>query len=219
METSFYVDLDYEDPSKNVTFHDLLDAYFDKYACGKELSKSKTKHYQVWIYSEKPQAYNNFIAICKKRFNLNGRATKNNRKQYGRIKGVIKDTDNMISYCIKDLNYEYKGLEESYMKEREEASYQKEEDTREKYDKFIDECKIAISAFQEEKFAPTAYEQYCNRLEIGTMISKVWYEHYETVIPRTTVPKVLYCLGLMTHEDIAKATMRMYIGHDPSQDY
>lgn len=217
METSFYVDLDFEDPSKNVTFHDLLEQYFDKYACGKEVSKSNTKHYQVWIYSEKPQAYNNFIAICKKRFNLNGRATKNNRKQYGRIKGVIKDTDNMISYCVKEHNYTYKGLDEQYIKEREEASFQQDDDPRDKFEKFIDECGIAIASEQNEMFAPTHYEQYQQRVRIATIISEVWYQHYETIIPRTSVPKVLYRLGLLTHEQIAKSQMFFqYVGHDPS---
>lgn len=219
METSFYVDLDYEDCSSNVAFHDLLEAHFEKYVAGKELSKSNVKHIQVWCYHESDKtAYNKFIAKAKRRFNLVGRASKTQRKQYGQIKGIIKDTDNMISYCLKDKNYTYKGLDDDYIKNRELLSYQKDDDPREKYEKFIDECKMAIKK-DVEIFAPTAYENYQNRLRNGVLISQIWYEHYDTVIPRTVSEKVLLNLGLISHEQIAKSRFSMYIGSDPSQIY
>ena len=138
METSFYLDLDYNDASNNDTFHALLDKYFDKYVCGKELSKSNVKHYQVWCYNESDDnAYDNFIAKAKKRWSLQGRATKDHRKEYGKIRGIIKDTDNMISYCVKDHNYTYKGLDPDYMKEREDLSYQKEDSEVHREDRIV----------------------------------------------------------------------------------
>ncbi len=217
METSFYVDLDYDDCSSNVAFHDLLEAHFEKYVAGKELSKSNVKHIQCWCYHNTDKtAYNKFIAKAKKRFNLVGRASKTQRKQYGQIKGIIKNTDNMISYCLKDKNYTYKGLELDYIKNREELSYQKDDDPREKYDKFIEECKKMIT-FRPQQFAPTHYEDYLSRVSIGTEISAIWYSHYETVIPRSVSEKVLLNLGLICHEQIAKSRFQCYIGFDPSK--
>lgn len=218
METGFYVDLDYEDASANVYFHDLLNAHFEKYVAGKELSKSNVKHIQCWCHhSSDKTAYDKFIAKLKKRFHLSGRATKDNRKQYGRIRGVIKDTDNMISYCLKDGNYVTKGLEDVYVKQRYELAYQKEDDPRDKWEKFIHDCKLALFTLpDDQKFAPTKYEEYQDRLDNAILISQIWYKHYETVIPHTVTDKALLVLGLINHTDIAKQRFRSYIGTDPS---
>ncbi len=211
VETSFYIDLDWNDPSSNNFFEQKLDHYFNKYVAGRETSKSGTKHYQVWTCASTPQAYDNFIALMKKRFKLQGRATKNNRKQYGRIQGVIRDTDNMISYCLKEKNYIYKGLSEDYIKAREEYSFVKE-DTRDTFERFLEEMSdiLKIPPVINNKF-----EAYQDRLTNATLISEKWYKHYKTIIPRTTIPKVLYLLGLTSHEDIAKQNMSHYIGIDP----
>ncbi len=221
METGFYVDLDYEDASANVHFHDLLNAHFEKYVAGKELSKSNVKHIQCWCcHSSDKTAYNKFIAKVKKRWKLTGRATENQRKQYGRIRGVVRNTDNLISYCLKDGNYVTKGLEETYVEERYATSYQKEDDEKAKWDKFIEECKMRIFKMpDDQKFAPTKFEEYQERLENAVLISEIWYKHYETVIPNSVTDKALLVLGLITHTDIAKQRFRSYIGCDPSKDY
>lgn len=221
METSFYVDLDYTDPSKNVHFCDLLDAYFDKFAVGKEVSKSGVRHYQCWVYnSEDTNAYTNFIAKCKKDFELIGRATKDQRKQYGKIKGVIRDTDNMISYCVKDHNYFFKGLDEDYVIFRESESYQKEESRDDKFKIFIEACKKKM--YTHPDTAPPldgSISAYDDRLLNATIICETWFELYDTVIPRTMVNKVLLVLGLTTHEQLAHQLFYAYIGKNPLTDY
>ncbi len=215
METSFYLDLDYNDASNNDTFHALLDKYFDKYVCGKELSKSNVKHYQVWCYNESDDnAYDNFIAKAKKRWSLQGRATKDHRKEYGKIRGIIKDTDNMISYCVKDHNYTYKGLDPDYMKEREDLSYQKEDSEVDKYQQFLTLAKKETTRHP-DTFDPSPQEKYYHRLKNCTILSSLWYKIYDKVIPKTSVDKVLLQLDLITHEDIAHDRFRSYLGAPP----
>lgn len=220
LETSFYVDLDYEDPSKNVQFQDLLDSYFDKFVCGKEVSKSGVQHYQCWVFHEKDtNAYTNFIAKCKKMFNLQGRATKHKRKQYGKIRGVIRDTDNMISYCLKEHDYTYKGLEDEYVSFRETESYEKEDTNNDKFKHFIERCRedLPMSMPTDPDNGPV--QAYQDRLGNAIIISKVWYEVYDTVIPRTMINKVLLVLGLVTHDELAARLFMSYIGPNPITAY
>lgn len=220
LETSFYVDLDFDDPSKNVQFQDLLDSYFDKFVCGKEVSKSGVQHYQCWVFHKKDtNAYTNFIAKCKKQFHLQGRATKLKRKQYGKIRGVIRDTDNMISYCLKEHDYTYKGLDDEYITFRESESYEKEDSNNDKFKHFTTRCKEDLPFHMPDDPDVGPVIGYQQRLENATIISKCWYEVYDTVIPRTMVSKVLLVLGLTTHEELAKQLFFQYTGANPITAY
>ncbi len=126
LETGFYFDFHW-DTSDNAIVTALLDKHFERYVVGHEISKSGVHHLQCWTLGYGSNSYTNFMQKVKKLYGLNGRATKNNRKQYGRIKGVVKDTDMLISYCLKEKRgYWSKGLEQKYLDERLEASYTKE---------------------------------------------------------------------------------------------
>jgi len=211
METSFYLDLDHSDPSNNSEFNSLLDQYFTKYVCGKEISQSNVKHYQVWCYHDSDKnAYANFIQRAKKRWSLQGRATKNTRKEYGKIRGVIRDTDNMISYCVKDHDYTFKGFEEDYIRDREISSFQKEDSEIQKYRNFLQLCGKLTKL--PSTFAPGPHECYSHRLNNAKIICTQWYCVYQRVIPKTMIDKALFDLGLQSHEDIARERFRSYLG-------
>ena len=206
METTFYTDFDWADPAKSEYFDGLLDQYFTKFARGFEYSKVKNvKHAQVWCYHDTDKtAYEKFIAKLIKQWKLKGRATKETRKQYGKVRGIIRDTDNCISYCIKDKIIHCKGLTDDYIQQRLDASYEKEDSNQDKY-------KLLIKRLKDKSLSSTSYNE---RLELCTEISKEWFSIYQTVIPKTMTDKILLSLGLISHEDIAKVRFYTFIG-DP----
>ncbi len=201
----------------------IFDKYFDKYVAGLEVSKSGVKHLQCWALGKTKSSYTNFMQAIVKKLKLNGRATKGVRKQYGRIKGVIKDTDNMISYCLKEnknakrrdpgnIGYWSRGLEESYLKERIQASYMHERTPKEKFQEFVDKAKDAI--FETTQYEPFEHphETHQRLLKQCTIISQVYQETYESIIPKTAVDKTLLALGLIDHKRIAQDRFFTYIG-------
>lgn len=208
METTFYVDFDWYDEDKCTHFDNQLDQYFTKFARGLEISKVKSvKHAQVWCYHDTDKtAYEKFIAKLIKKWNLKGRATKDTRKQYGKVRGIIRDTDNCISYCIKEKHIHHKGLEEDYIQQRLDASYEKEDGVKDKYN-------LLIKVLKEKNPLHTMKLDHCSgRLHLCTEISKEWYNIYQTVIPKSMTDKILLSLGLISHEDIAKIRFMGYIG-------
>lgn len=215
METTFYVDFDWSDDDKEEYFDNQLDHYFTKYARGFEHSKAnKVKHAQVWCFHDTdPTAYEKFIAKLKKEWNLQGRASKktdplpHHRKQYGKVKGIIRDTDNCISYCVKDKCIHYKGLTDDYIEERIDASYEKEDSTQDKYNMLINILKENLPLYN--------VSEYMGRLNLCTEISKEWFNIYQTVLPKSMTDKILLSLGLISHEDLAKSRFFAFIG-DPS---
>ena len=214
METTFYTDFDWADPAKSEYFDGLLDQYFTKFARGFEYSKVKNvKHAQVWCYHDTDKtAYEKFIAKVIKDWGLFGRASKktdplpHHRKQYGKVRGLIRDTDNCISYCVKDKIINVKGLQEDYIQQRIDASYEKEDGVKDKYN-------LLIKVLKEKNPLHTMKLDHCSgRLHLCTEISKEWYNIYQTVIPKSMTDKILLSLGLISHEDIAKIRFMGYIG-------
>ncbi len=212
LETGFYFDFHW-DTSDNAIVTALLDKHFERYVVGHEISKSGVHHLQCWTLGYGSNSYTNFMQKVKKLYGLNGRATKNNRKQYGRIKGVVKDTDMLISYCLKEKRgYWSKGLEQKYLDERLEASYTKELNKQQRFDKFITDTKFAIANLT-HTIDPmeTTFQKHHREVEICTIISKMYFKAYDNVIPNTQVEKTLLLLGLQTHEDLAKQKFRSFI--------
>lgn len=212
LEVGFYVDFKW-DTSCNSIISALLDKHFEKYVVGKEIAPTGVRHLQCWTLGYTQNSYTNFIAKVKKLYNLNGRANENTRKQYGRIKNVIKSTDSMISYCLKEKRgYWSKGLEQDYIDERLEASYTKELNKQDKFKAFILETSIAIAddTIDVDSFE-TNYEKHVRQLRITTKISELYFKHYDNVVPNTQVDKILLLLNLQTHEQLAKQKFRHFI--------
>lgn len=98
-----------------------------------ELSHEETDghHYHV-IADMSVQKYHSFAKyLFKDKWNLNGRATKNRARQYGKIK-IVRDWSKMFSYTMKDDNFitnftarDLKLLQEQAFKKPEE-----DEDTK-----------------------------------------------------------------------------------------
>lgn len=215
MEVAFYIDYDWTQESTTV-IESLFDKHFSKFLVGHEISKSGVHHLQCWTMGYKCTSYTNFIQKVVKMLNLNGKATKNVRKQYGRIKGVIKDTDSMISYCLKErLGHWSKGLDPDYIQIRMDNSYTKAPSKLEKFDEFLTQASLRIAHLRDEPFGEQHYGKYNRMLEICTLISDEYYIHYENVIPNTLVDKVLLKLDLQTHTDLAKTKFYKFLPQDP----
>lgn len=118
----FYFDCNY-DASRSCIIEDV-ERYWDNYVIGFERSKKQdVPHAHVVAWGE-PNAYANFRAtILAKKMKLKGRAKKKgDRRQYGKITD-IKDIDELVSYSIKNKNYDYKGVGKKYIEWRESVSY------------------------------------------------------------------------------------------------
>lgn len=191
----------------------MLEKYFEKYAVGYELSKANgTKHAQVWCYhSTDKTAYEKFIAPIIKKWKLRGRATKDNRKQYGKVRGLIRDTDNCISYCLKDGIFTTKGLSLAYVQQRQDASYEKEDTDKDKYNNLLKVLKDKLKEYN--------VSEYYGRLHLCSEISKQWFNIYQTIIPRTSTDKVLLSLGLIDHDRIAQQRFQAFVGCCPDPCY
>lgn len=220
LENAFYFDYDYLDGSHNTVIEGLFDKHFDKYLAGHEISKSGIKHLQCWVISKNQQSYTNFIQKIVKLLSLCGRATKDVRKQYGRIKGVINDTNAILSYCLKEKRgYWSKGLDEDFLQERLEDSYEKAPTKQQKYDDFLLDCRIAVHPYREPEFCENEYARYNRKINQCIEISKIYYEKYDNVIPNTLVDKTLLRLDLVTHRELASRKFITYLGADPSMTH
>ncbi len=217
LENGFYFDYDWEDGSHNSVIESLFDKHFEKFVAGFEISGSNVKHLQCWTYSKNPKSYTNFIQKIVKLLSLCGRATEGKRKQYGRIKGVIKDTNTILSYCLKEKRgYWSKGLDDKFIQERIDDSYEKQPNKLEKYEGFLLECEQELTFLREPGFDENCYERYARKIQQCEIISKIYYKTYDNVIPNTMVDKTLLRLELVTHKELAKRKFLTYLGGDPS---
>lgn len=132
---AFYMDIPWDRPPSAVhmkehpnwtekkAFIHLIRRYFSNYVIGFEHSKiQKTAHIHCYTHSTE-KSYAAFRAKAVRVYSLRGRATKALRKQYGRIKKVIRTPSNMISYTIKSKNYVTHNYDADFIKRCEEASY------------------------------------------------------------------------------------------------
>ncbi len=198
---AFYADVPWE--TQRNELRTLLDHYFDKYVVGFETSKvDKVPHIHVLAETDSGQ-YQAFIAKLKKQYKLSGRATKGNRKQYGKVK-VIKDFNNMFSYTIKTGDFHYRGYDQDYVQERLDNSYEKQT-LKDKFTQIVDSMKNQVHAYNahksQEPYDITSQEQ--ERLLIVEQLIKLHYTEYKTVLGQPMLKRYLYALGVLTDSDIA----------------
>lgn len=202
-----YFDIRWDLSQNDTTFRNILDKYFTKYVCGREISKSGVHHYQLFTDSS-DNTFANFKAIVKKKFNLRGQTkTKGVRRQYGQIKEPIQDPPNMISYCLKDGNYIYKGYTDDYIKERYALSYQKV-DKNDKYEEFIKKMLEYINN------SDYGFKSRTEKILLTTKCSQTWKEVYDSYIPKYKTTQILLDLGIIGHEDYARNIFSSYIEKD-----
>ena len=198
---SFYMDVNYHITDNREKLIALLKHHFTNYVVGFEESKiASTPHAHIYTHA-KPKNYQAFIAAVKNEWNLKGRATKNNRKQYGKIKKIIKSPDNMISYTIKSDNYEYLNYNKDYIRERKNDSYLVEH-------KAVDKYKIIVDIMKQEKAnCPN------NRMRHLERLIKEWSHAYSTIISSSNIVKVLYHAGLVPASEIAAQRGALYLNN------
>ncbi len=198
---AFYADVPWT--TQRDELRTLLDRYFDKYVVGFETSKvDKVPHIHVLAETDSGQ-YQAFIAKLKKQYKLSGRATKGNRKQYGKVK-VIKDFNNMFSYTIKSGDYHYRGYDQDYVQERLDKSYEKQT-LKDKFTKICDKMKNYVHAMN-----CAISEEPCDlqlkqdeRLHIVETLIQLHHEEYKTILGTPQLKRYLYTLGLLKTKDIA----------------
>lgn len=202
-----YFDIRWDLSQNDIIFRGILDKYFNKYVCGREISNSGIHHYQLFTDSSK-NVFANFKAKVIKKFALIGiTKTKGVRRQYGQIKEPIQNPPNMISYCLKDGNYIYKGYSEEYIQERYACSYEKV-DKNDKYDKFINKMQEYIDNCN------YGFKSRTEKLLLTTKCSQVWKEIYDSYIPKYKSTQILLDLGILGHEDYARNIFSSYIEKD-----
>lgn len=198
---AFYADVPWT--TKRNELRTLLDHYFDKYAVGFETSKvDKVPHIHVLAETDSGQ-YQAFIAKLKKQYKLSGRATKGNRKQYGKVK-VIKDFNNMFSYTIKSGDYHYRGYDQDYVQERLDNSYEKQT-LKDKFTTIVDSMRNHVHShnhtISQDPGNPQLRED--ERLHIVETLIQRHHTEYKTILGQPMLKRYLYALGLLTDTDIA----------------
>lgn len=209
-EAVFYYDVDYSVKDNDDYFRKQLDKYFTQYVCGRETSKSGIKHYQVYATEGSKNSYINFKQKVVKHFKLSGQTKeKGKRRQYGRAKALVKNQDSMISYCLKEKDYFWKGYDDDYIKARADASYEKVT-TEDLYEKFIKLCGDTLG-INEGGCNIHMYSNYETRIFAFTLISQTYFDIYDKVLPRFKTTKILMDLGILGHEEYAKSIFGPYL--------
>lgn len=194
----FYVDIPHHIPSEKEEFKDLLNEYFTHWIAGYELSKEKNVPHIHIVAQATLKVYNAFIARVKKRWKLSGRALKDKRKQYGKIKKV-RDIDNMISYTLKGKSFNYKGYADEYITELAKASYIPEDSHREKWNFIVKDIKFV--AYKNGEF---------RKFETCQYLVQTYFQTFETIITKKQADKIFYQAGLIDSASIAQDTCRSY---------
>lgn len=189
----------------------ILNKYFTDYVIGFEYSKEKNiPHVHVFTFDtgKKYQAFRSFIV---KRYNLIGRSTANVRRQYGKIKGILREPLNMISYTIKHNDYDTHGFCRDFLKRYQERSYIKEETD-------IDKFQTLIKSVHRMYNGPEVLPD----LEFLTWISKKYGEIFNKPITPSQANKILYNAGILTDKMLVHINFRTYLNarvHDfPNTD-
>lgn len=199
-EHCFYVDIPHDIPSEKEEFKGLLDEYFTHWIAGYENSKEKNVPHIHIVCKANLKVYNAFIARVKKRWKLSGRATKNERKQYGKIKKV-RDIDNMISYTLKGKSFDYKGYADEYIDELAKASYIPEDTHIEKWNMLVKD--IQYTAQKNGEF---------RKFETCQRLVHMYFSSFGTVITKKQADKIFYQAGLIDAASVARTVCSSY--HD-----
>lgn len=195
----FYVDYPYEEKD-NV--EKLFKDYFTAGVIGYEKSDKGIEHIQCYCIGTKAK-YNSFIAKWKKEYEIitgeqpTGRASKGERRNYGRVKGLKKEPKYAIAYCMKDGEYKHWGIDEDIIKICEEITY-KPEKIKDKYEEMIEFCKKNKEIWRDYKIA---------------YLGKVVKEHfrlYKTALTKRTLDKYLLAAQVVSYEEYATAQFGFY---------
>lgn len=213
MEFLCYFDVNWDLSQNDVLFVSLLDKYFDKYVCGREISKSDVRHYQLYLIGTQ-KSYTNFSQKVVKTWTLSGKAAKGGRRQYGKVKDIIGTMDSCTSYCLKDGNYKTKGFLDSYILERANASFQKEDSEIEKYDQFIEKCRLYLKNIDNHIYYPdleSLWIQPEDKITILENFSLIYFDLFKKLMPRFKLDKILMDTGLMSHRDYVHKIAKSWI--------
>ena len=113
--------------------------YFPNYVAGWEFSKEKRiPHVHVFTFDRGGKAYQAFRTYIVKRYNLIGRSTANVRRQYGKIKGILREPLNMISYTIKNHDVQHEGFCPDFLERQQERSYIKDETDLDRFQQLVE---------------------------------------------------------------------------------
>lgn len=187
---AFYMDIPWNDSSHRTSFLKACKHYFQNYIVGFEISKiAKIHHIHMYTHSTEKQ-YAAFRAQMVRQFDLRGRATKNLRKQYGKIKKVIKTPDNMISYTIKSKDYVVMNYDSDYIKRCEAASFLSIP-TKDSQSTIIP---YLLESWN--KYKP-------NKLRVTALVCKRWYEMTGNNISPQKLTTLLTASGILSWENYA----------------
>jgi hypothetical protein len=192
----FYLTLDWSDPEIDATVVCLFEEYFEHYVLAKETGKNQLKHYQVFIIIPTLTPYNNFIAKIKYKYNLRGRATENQPRQYGKVKDKLKNPENALIYTLKEKDYRYKGFTTPYIEEMASRSYLKPDEENNLYDIMIEDIKARIYQIQE-----VAHQDYTNvtNMRISQIaVVESYYQHYKRLPTKSAILNLLFKIGELT---------------------
>lgn len=206
---AFYLDVNWS--QKRLEVRDMLDYYFDKYVVGFEKSKvDNVEHIHVLTETD-PGQYHAFIAKAKKTWKLRGRATKGNRKQYGKVK-VIKDFNNMFSYTIKSGDYHYKGYDSTYVLQRSEKAYEPKK-FKDKFTQMVQKIKPLADEFRSRSSEPDS-DYHDDRYWLVEQIIELHSQEYNSILGTPMLKRYLHAVGLYTSRQIAKHIAHFWIHDD-----
>lgn len=190
----------------------ILEKYFTHFVVGFEFSKEKNiPHAHVFTFDPSGKKYQAFRTYVVKRYNLIGRSTAGVRRQYGKIKGILREPLNMISYTIKANNYFENGFCPEFLKRYQERSYIKDESDLDRFQKFTEHIKRVYNG------VPAVPD-----LDLCIYTSKHYYKIFNKPISSHQADKIFYAAGILTDKMLAHQNFRTYLNarvHDfPNTD-
>jgi len=146
---------------------DYIDKRFDQYIIALETSAKVGEHIHFMLYVKEPKDYSNFAQnVFKQKFALKGRATKDNARQYGRVKD-IKSIQRMMAYTVKDDNVITKVKDKKALEEAFKISFRKEDR--------LSQYNNKILAYVNEKKNDQAHGYFTDRNDfVETIIETYW---------------------------------------------
>ncbi len=213
----FFFDCNWRDPEIDNNITTLFDKHFDKYAVGRETSKSGVLHYQAYTSASSPSAYTNLIAQLKRTYKIVGRASKGKRRQYGAVKH-IKDPSNALAYVLKENNYFSKGYNADTLKQIQATeSFMPPDKPKDKMIQIVEEIQLLWENQNEESI----WDMTDYRHDIVTILVEIYFEKFETLPRQATIMKLLYMAKILTARQYARLTAGKFIYLDggTSSDY
>lgn len=118
--------------------------------------------------------------ILIKKYNLRGQAKDGLPRQYGRVT-KIKDKDKMIAYTIKGGQFRYKNVDDKYIEQCLEMSFEKEEDKKEAYQETLMVHLLAVrETFMNLNNDPNRYDSLCdNPINVYYLAEEILMHHME----------------------------------------